>query len=257
MKTQVCLIISILFFVSITSCNLQRRAATKTAVTFGDNSRTSIDWPGTYQGILPCADCEGIKTQLLLNEDLTYTLKTQYLEESDSVFSENGKFNWNDSGSAVTLDNSNHQIYHVGENILFHLDKNGKRITGDLAGNNELKKEKIEITNKYWKLIRLNGQPVKCANNEPFIRINEDSSVNGNSSCNSFNGKYELIDGDKIKFSHFAMTKMACIDNKIEDEFMQVFEKTTSYSVSIKQLILQDEFETSLAIFESDFFNQP
>ncbi len=36
---------------------------------------TSVDWPGTYQGILPCADCEGIKTQLLINKDLNYILR--------------------------------------------------------------------------------------------------------------------------------------------------------------------------------------
>jgi heat shock protein HslJ len=142
----------------------------------------------------------------------------------------------------------------VGENILFHLDKNGKKISGNLAADYILKKEKTEITNKYWKLERLNGQPVQPENKEPFIRLNEDFSVNGNSSCNSFNGKYELPEGNKIKFSPFAMTKMACIGNNIENDFLQVLEKTASYSVSKNELILQDEFETSLAIFVSDYF---
>lgn len=254
MKTLLSLIIAVLFVGSIISCNSQRHSATKNMEFSADNSLTSVDWSGTYQGILPCADCEGIKTQIVLNEDLTYALKTQYIGKSDSIFQEKGKFVWNDAGGAITFSNSNHQIYQVGENGLFHLDKKGNRITGDLAENYTLKKESVEITGKYWKLIRLNGQSVKSAHREPFIRLNEDSSVNGNSSCNLFNGKYELIDENKIKFSPFAMTKMACIDNNIEFEFMQVFEKTTSYSVSINQLILQDEFETSLAIFESDFF---
>ncbi len=30
----------------------------------GDNSQNSLDWPGTYTGTLPCADCEGIKTEI-------------------------------------------------------------------------------------------------------------------------------------------------------------------------------------------------
>jgi copper homeostasis protein (lipoprotein) len=48
---------------------------------------TSIDWAGNYQGILPCADCEGIKTQILLNKDLSYVLETQYLGKDEKNFS--------------------------------------------------------------------------------------------------------------------------------------------------------------------------
>jgi heat shock protein HslJ len=69
-----------------------------------------------------------------------------------------------------------------------------------------------------------------------------------------YNGKYELLEGNRIKFSPFAMTRMACIGNNIETEFMQIFEKTTSYSLTWNELILQDEFETTLAKFEADFF---
>jgi heat shock protein HslJ len=69
-----------------------------------------------------------------------------------------------------------------------------------------------------------------------------------------FNGKYELPEGNRIKFSPFAMTKMACIGNNIEGEFMQIFEKTKSYSLTSNELILQDEYETTLVKFEADFF---
>ena len=31
-------------------------------VSASDNSQNSLDWEGTYKGIIPCADCEGIKT---------------------------------------------------------------------------------------------------------------------------------------------------------------------------------------------------
>jgi len=29
-----------------------------------DNSANSLDWPGTYTGVVPCADCEGINRDL-------------------------------------------------------------------------------------------------------------------------------------------------------------------------------------------------
>lgn len=254
MKTYSLLTLILATTFGIVSCSSSKKSATLKEIQVGDNSFMSLDWPGIYQGILPCADCEGIKTQLVLNEDLTYSQKTSYLGKEDNIFETKGAFTWDKSGSKITLDNSEKQIYQIGENKLFHLDKNGNHITGDLASNYIIEKDNIEITNKYWKLIRLNGQPVKPEHREPFIRLNEDFSVNGNSSCNIFNGNYELPEGNKIRFSPFAMTKMACIGNSIENEFIQVLEKTKSYSVSSNELILQDEFETSLAIFVSDYF---
>ena len=41
------------------------------------NSRNSLDWAGTYEGVLPCADCPGTKTRLTLNQDGSYRLVTQ------------------------------------------------------------------------------------------------------------------------------------------------------------------------------------
>lgn len=254
MKTQISIIITILFFLSLSSCNSQQKSTTQKPISTSDNSMTSLDWPGTYFGVLPCADCEGIKIQIVLGEDLTFILKNQYIGKSDSVFHETGKFIWNDAGSAITLNNEDHQIYQVGENILFHLDKNGNRITGDLANKYLLEKQKTELTGKYWKLIQLNGKPLEETNREPFIRFSADKGVNGNSSCNSFNGSYELSEGNKIKFSPFAMTRMACIGNNVEQEFMQIIDKTTNYSLSANELILLNEMETALAKFEVNYF---
>ena len=255
MKTPFSAILAVLLFAGM-SCNSKRNTTTNKLVSNSDNSMTSLDWPGTYQGILPCGDCGGLKTQLVLKNDLTYVSNTQYLGKSDSVFTESGKFSWNKSGNIIKLENSNGQLYQVGENVLFHLDIDGKRITGNLAEDFKLVKEKFELTGTYWKLIRLNGQPVKSTNREPFIKLNTDNSVTGNGSCNTFHGKYEISDGTKIKFSPFAMTRMACIGDNTEPEFMQVLEKTTGFALSSGELIFQDEYETSLAIFAGDFFNK-
>jgi len=255
MKTKNVILILVLLFIGLASCKSARKAQTNDLKSTADNSMTSVDWAGTYQGILPCADCEGIQTQVVLNIDLSYVLKTSYIGKGDSVFHTKGTFKWDESGSKITLDNTEKQIYQVGENKLFHLDKNGNRITGNLENNYIMEKEKTELTGKYWKLVRLNGKTVETTEREAFIRFDaEDNRVHGNSSCNTFNGKYELSEGNRIKFPPFAMTKMACIGNSIEMEFMQVLGKTTNYSLTSNELILQDEFETTLAKFESDFF---
>jgi len=255
MKTKNVILILVLLFIGIASCKSTKKSQTNDLKSTADNSMTSVDWAGTYQGILPCADCEGIQTQLILNKDLSYMLETRYNGKDEKVFQSKGTFKWDESGSKITLDNENKQIYQVGENRIFHLDKDGNRITGAIADNYILEMEKTELTGKYWKLVRLNGKPVETNEREAFIRFDaEDNRVHGNSSCNTFNGKFELSEGNRIKFPPFAMTKMACIGNNIETEFMQVLGKTTNYSLSSNELILQDEFETTLAKFESDFF---
>jgi len=255
MKSKIKLITTALFFVFVLSCNTEQKITSKKAIATGDNSMTSIDWQGTYQGILACADCEGIQIQLQLISDLSYLLETKYIGKDKKIIESKGSFKWYENGSKITLDNTEKQMYQIGENRLFHLDKSGNRITGDLAYKYILEKEKIEITGKYWKLIELNGQPVKLENREPFIILNKTgNSVNGNSSCNSFNGNYEITEEKKIKFSPFAMTRMACINNKTENEFMKVLEVTTNYYLTTNNMILLDSSNKELAKFEADFF---
>ncbi len=102
----------------------------------GHNSGNSLDVEGTYKGILPCADCEGIETEITLNKDLTFVKRIKYLGKDNKVFEENGSFSWNPAGNTITLSgikNAPNQ-YFVGENKLQQLDMEGSKITGDLAG---------------------------------------------------------------------------------------------------------------------------
>ncbi|TDQ16910.1 putative lipoprotein NlpE involved in copper resistance [Algoriphagus boseongensis] len=111
----------------------------------GDNSQTSLDWNGTYFGVLPCASCEGIETWVTLNSDGTFDLKTHYLGLNDAreeIFT--GNFSWDKTGSMVSLEGliGNYPgKYKVGENQIWHLDRDGNRISGDLADRYILKKK--------------------------------------------------------------------------------------------------------------------
>jgi uncharacterized lipoprotein NlpE involved in copper resistance len=104
------------------------------------NARTSLDWAGTYQGMLPCADCEAINTTVTLNADGSYKLERVYVGKSAQVFTEHGIFNWSDIGSTVLLEAEQPVQFFVAENQLFMLDKQGKRIEGDLAARYRLQK---------------------------------------------------------------------------------------------------------------------
>jgi uncharacterized lipoprotein NlpE involved in copper resistance len=110
-----------------------------------DNSRTSLDWMGTYEGVIPCADCSGIEVQITLNDNDTYQMSWKYQEKKLGATNLTGTFYWDDDGNSVTLGGlekyefSNQYI--VGENVLILLDRDGNRITGDLADNYILTKK--------------------------------------------------------------------------------------------------------------------
>jgi len=98
-------------------------------------SANSADWEGTYKGILPCADCEGVETEIILNPDNTFVKRTKYIGKDSKYFEISGAFSWNDTGNTITLagiTNAPSQ-YFVGENSLTQLDMQGEKITGTLA----------------------------------------------------------------------------------------------------------------------------
>lgn len=130
-------------------------SATKDTVTTADTSQkitapiadshhaqNSLDWSGTYKGLTPCADCEGIETELTINQDGSYLLKTSYKGKEMNNFAEKGNFKWDETGSKIKLDypKENPYTYFVGENTLTQLDMEGKKITGPLAEYYVLKK---------------------------------------------------------------------------------------------------------------------
>ncbi len=109
----------------------------------GDNSRTSLDWSGRYEGTIPCADCEGIRTVITLNPDHTYKKVSTYIKgEKKDTFVEAGDFKWTTDGGNIIISSGNEKhLYKVGENRLIMLDMEGKEITGPIADKYILLKE--------------------------------------------------------------------------------------------------------------------
>jgi uncharacterized lipoprotein NlpE involved in copper resistance len=103
---------------------------TKANTTTADNSENSLDWYGTYEGVVPCADCPGIKTTLTLNENKSFKLEEEYLEKK-ARNEDQGTFQWDPAGSVITLNgNVAKYKYKVGENTITQLDTNGQPIDG-------------------------------------------------------------------------------------------------------------------------------
>jgi len=103
-------------------------------------SQNSLDWAGVYEGTIPCADCEGIKTTIKLKDNDTFTYNAEYVGKNASV-QDSGKFMWHDNGSIVHLTGQDlNTQYKVGENVLIQLDTEGKKIEGSIAEKYKLNK---------------------------------------------------------------------------------------------------------------------
>lgn len=101
----------------------------------------SLDIYGTYEGMLPCADCEGIQITLVLNPDNTYEEISVYKGNDKTEFVENGI--WEIEENIVTLRDSESEETQglvAGENFVRYLDQEDNEITGELQDHYILKK---------------------------------------------------------------------------------------------------------------------
>ena len=85
-------------------------------------AENSLDWAGSYEGVFPCADCEGIRTKVTLQADKRYILEEEYLTNRPGIkqFTHSGHFEFqSDNTSLIRLDDQAEQrFFFVGENYL-------------------------------------------------------------------------------------------------------------------------------------------
>ena len=131
--------------VALASCggNAPRRSAQQETGAFKPdihNAETSLDYRGTYRGVLPAADCPGIETTLTLAPDGSYALHLKYIDR-DSEFDEKGVFTVKENLLTLTpSEDGQPQYYKVEENRLRRLDAEKQPVTGALADNYVLQK---------------------------------------------------------------------------------------------------------------------
>src|SRR5690606_28675152 len=144
--------------------------------------------------------------------------------------------------------------YFVAENRLIRLALDGSRITGDLAENYVLAKLPDGVTEKYWKLVELNGRPVPALEREPYLILGTaDGRASGFGGCNGFTGSYELDEAAlRIRFGQIASTMMACISGMdVETAFHEALRAADNYALSGDRLSLNRARMAPLARFEA------
>lgn len=108
-----------------------------------DFTEESMAWTGIYEGTLPCADCEGIETTIVLNDDNTYHKTETYLKgDSPDEFVEEGIYELDESQGLLALspsesenevDTERSQLYQWEDDQLIALNQDGTKVEGEMA----------------------------------------------------------------------------------------------------------------------------
>ena len=232
---------------------------TTIAVADSHNASNSLDWAGSYEGVIPCADCVGIDVTVNLKQDLTYSTRSNYLGKLARPLLDSGTFSWNKEGNSISLNGGKGGtiMYLVQENKIIQLDANGKRITGNLS-NKFILNKKVQATTAvsqsthtpdaklvetYWKLTELMGKPVpppvENVKESRMILKKQGKGMQAFAGCNQITGKYALYQGNGLRFENVAATLMACPDMKLEDEFKKVLSTVDNYVIKGDTLSLR------------------
>jgi copper homeostasis protein (lipoprotein) len=245
-------LISILIATTLYSCNNKKTESTE--IPDSHTAPTSLDWQGSYSGNLPCADCNYIETDLTLKDDLNYTLINQYIGKTPSISDTlEGKFTW--EGNIVKLEgikeNVRPLVFKVEENQVRQLDMEGKEITGDLASQYEMKKNgNLNVEDKRWQLVELNGKPVKGTPETHYIIFHsKEGRLEAKADCNVLSNNYKIKNELQLIIEPGISTMMACPGN-LEQEFLEVLNTADNLSTDGKTLSLNKARMAPLARFE-------
>lgn len=188
------------------------------------NSRNSLDWAGVYEGVLPCADCPGIQTRLTLNRDESYELSTLYVDRDSAPRVVQGRFSWQPSGNAITLE-SRHggQQFVVGEGRV-------ARVPADAAPSWPQPPQQVlqrvaaapaagvqrTLESHRWTLTSATGsqgqglEGLPAGAGRPIVFSFAEGRLNIEGGCNRIFGGYQVDGDNRLVLGRMASTMMAC-----------------------------------------------
>lgn len=101
------------------------------------------------------------------------------------------------------------------------------------------RKQNPNIKYKKWALNSIEGLWVDSVTaTTAYVIFNNDGTMGGNTSCNTFGGNYLISQDSIITFSSIHVTEMACANNVFEKPFLAAINKVNKFTVENNQLML-------------------
>jgi len=245
---------------------LSHIAGTPAASSVPSESSFSV-LPATFVGMLPCADCPGIRYQVNLFPDHTFVSRMTY-EERNLSLDHHGHWQLTSEGKILVLqgeDRAPEKFAVRDVHTLRKLDVEGHEIESKL--NYDVKRtpefEPIEprslttatalLENTYWKLTSLGEVPVTAVSQqEPLFVLNSETHrVSGSGGCNRLTASYELKD-DHLTFSQMVTTMMSCVEGMdTEKAFMKALTEVKTWKMAGEELELLNDAGNVMARFKA------
>ncbi len=112
--------------------------------------------------------------------------------------------------------------------------------------------KKLPMENTKWNLTELQGTTNEVFDNADTFWFSLDGEgVIGVGACNRFFGGYRLTPNQGFEVGAMGMTRMACHDMELEDQFVRIFDEADGYEIKGDVLTLKKGAEV-LAQFKGE-----
>jgi len=215
-------------------------------------SRISLDWPGSYIGLLWCDHCGGEFYGIHLEENQNYRLKKVHLGGCEPMSVQSGQFTWTNGDNAVQLGENEvfqvHEFALVQETIyLVPTMKNGTNSSseklrfpqvdvGPLA--NEIPADLLGDWGVYRRFEK-NGKVIE--NTFSTLSFTDGGKIRGESACNAYHGTFSVPATHRLDLSPISSTKMSCPNLSAEKEYYGALSQATYYFRFGEYLIIISE----------------
>jgi uncharacterized lipoprotein NlpE involved in copper resistance len=190
-------------------------------------SRTSLDWAGTYEGLVHCADCAGLHLRLTLDRDGGFERVSRRLVRDAAPSTTRGRFEWAPDGNTIVLDAAGEgQRFAVGEGRLLLLEADQTRPAwnrseailpqASAAWRNTGEDLESMLEDHRWVLIGAadaGNQRLGALfpdEERPFTFSFTESNVRAQGGCNGLSGAFRLDARAMLEVTGMRGTLMAC-----------------------------------------------
>jgi len=194
-------------------------------------SRNSLDWPGRYEGLLACADCPGVHTQVTLEPDGRFEIVTRRLVRDAAPSAAAGQFDWESGGNTIVLATEAGPLrFAVGEGRLLQMESGQTQPTwgnadatlaqstagwhgGSLAD---------ALEDHDWLLTRAADAANRSIDAlfpdaaKPFEFRFAESRLHAQGGCNGLRGSYRIDADDRLAVTAMMSSMMACPEPLME-----------------------------------------
>ncbi|MFO7798613.1 copper resistance protein NlpE N-terminal domain-containing protein [Rhodohalobacter sp.] len=171
-------------------------------------SQSIENLPAVFSGILPCADCPGIESIVVLNEE-SFEELSHYQDRGNNLYQVDGT--WTLTGDTLKLyrvEDELHKAFVYSREQIKLLDRDLQPITGDLEENYTLDRspEQESIRSRHSEL-QDEGVDFLANGNEPFwsVQINFDGQLvyqtPGSETPYPFSEFEEIVEDQKTMYS--------------------------------------------------------